>query len=72
MTQTERRQMIVMLNAMQREFESVASEVGGVIMIEVPERHTKHVFSNQMSAKVAKAIARVMENERYSIINKHQ
>ena len=29
MTQTERRQMIVMLNALQREFESVASEVGG-------------------------------------------
>ena len=41
-------------------------------MIEVPGRHTKHVFSNQMSAKVAKAIARVMENERYSILNKHQ
>ena len=72
MTQTERRQMIVMLNAMQREFESVASEVGGVIMIEVLGRHTKHVFSNQMSAKVARALARVMENERYSIINKHQ
>ena len=72
MTQTERRQMIVMLNAMQREFESVASEVGGVIMIEVPGMRTKHVFSDKMSAKVAKAIARVMENERYSILNIHQ
>ena len=29
MTQTERRQMIVMLNAMQREFEEVAKEEGG-------------------------------------------
>ena len=72
MTQTERRQMIVMLNAMQREFEEVAKEEGGVIMIEVPGMRTKHVFSNQMSAKVARALARVMENERYSIINKHQ
>ena len=72
MTQTERRQMIVMLNAMQREFEEVAKETEGLIMVEIPGRHTKHVYSKEMSAKVAKALARVMENERYSIINKHQ
>lgn len=67
MTQTERKQMIGMLCAMQREFERVALEEGGVMMIEVPGMRTKHVFSDKMSAKVAKAIARVMENERYSI-----
>lgn len=61
-----------MLTAMQREFEKVATDTEGLMRIDIPCIHTSHVFTADMSSKIARAIARVMESERYSIFNNHQ
>ena len=70
MSRTEQRQMVAMLGVMQRQFETELTGGGGCLMVAVPGTDIKHVYSNELAAKVMKAIARTLEQEKYRLFNK--
>lgn len=69
MTATERSQQLTLLHHMQREYESLTRQQGGVIMVTAPGTITKHVYSGKLATKISRAIARTLEQERFQIIN---
>lgn len=72
MTVSERSQQLSVLRFMQQEFENIANaKEGGVIVITVPGTTTKHVYSDSLAAKVARSIARTLEQERVSILSRN-
>lgn len=71
MNRNERLQQLSMLLTAQQQFELLADQsVGGVIMVTAPGTITKHVYSGNLASKIARAIARTLEQERFRITNK--
>ena len=70
MTQFERKELVMMLNIMQKQLEVLSLKRDEKIVIEIPG--TKYVYKGRLKTRVALALARVMENEKYSILNNHQ
>ena len=70
MTATERRQQLTCLQHMQQEFENLAHGLeGGVIMVSIPGTVTKHVYSGTLASRVARSIARTLEQERVNLLS---
>lgn len=69
MTERERSQQILLLQAAQRQFECLMDKTDGILNISDGDE-VKHVYSGAMAQKMSRALARVLEQERMKMLRR--
>lgn len=69
MTDKERSQQLLLLQAAQRQFECLMDKTDGILNISDGD-DVKHVYSGAMAQKMSRALARVLEQERMAIMSR--
>lgn len=69
MTDKERSQQLLLLQAAQRQSECLMYKTDGILNISDGDE-VKHVYSGAMAQKMSRALARVLEQERMAVMSR--